>query len=109
MSEELNISRKEARRKERQALYQSKRWKELRKQLQMERPLCENCLKKGIIKPMEDCHHRLSPFQKGISEEEKERRAFDKNNIMCLCRDCHIEEHMKGELSLKQKLKKYSD
>ena len=94
---------------ERQEIYQSKRWKELRKKLQMERPLCENCLKKGIIKPMEDCHHLLSPFQKGITEEEKERRAFDEKNILCLCRDCHIAEHHNGELTIKEKLEKYKD
>lgn len=95
--------------KERQALYQSKQWKELRKKLQMERPLCELCLKKGIIKPMEECHHLLSPFQKGITEEEKYRRAFDEKNILCLCKDCHISEHHKGELTIKEKLEKYSN
>lgn len=99
----------DVRHKERQMLYQSKRWKELRKKLQIERPLCENCLKKGIIKPMEDCHHRLSPFQKGITEDEKYRRAFDESNIMCLCRDCHIAEHHKNELTIKEKLEKYKD
>lgn len=99
----------EDRHKERQELYQSKQWKELRKKLQMERPLCENCLKKGIIKPSEDMHHRLSPFQKGITEEEKMRRAFDEKNIVALCRDCHIAEHHKGELTIKEKIIKYSD
>lgn len=103
------MGNKDNRVKERQEIYQSKQWKELRKKLQMERPLCENCLKKGIVKPMEDCHHKLSPFQKGIGEEEKYRRAYDENNIICLCRDCHIEEHHKGELLMKEKLEKYKD
>ena len=101
-------NKKEERIKERQELYQSKQWKDLRKKLQMERPLCENCLKKGIIKPMEECHHRLSPFQKGITEEEKYRRAFDENNIVCLCKDCHIAEHHPGG-TIKDLLDKYKD
>lgn len=99
----------DVRHKERQELYQSRQWKDLRKKLQMERPLCENCLKKGIIKPMEECHHMLSPFQKGITEEEKYRRAFDEKNILCLCKDCHIKEHHKDELTIKEKLIKYQD
>lgn len=101
--------KKDARRKERQQLYQSKQWKDLRKKLQMERPLCENCLKKGIIKSSEDMHHRLSPFAPGLTEEEKYRRAFDEKNIVALCRDCHIAEHHKGELTIKEKILKYSD
>ena len=84
-------NKKEERIKERQELYQSKMWKDLRKKLQMERPLCENCLKKGIIKPMEECHHRLSPFQKGITEEEK-----------------YIAEHHPGG-TIKDLLDKYKD
>lgn len=99
----------DARTRERQELYQSRQWKELRKKLQMDRPLCENCLKKGIIKPMEECHHILSPFQKGITEEEKYRRAYDEKNILCLCKDCHIAEHHKGELTIKDKIIKYSE
>ena len=51
----------------------------------------------------------MSPFQRGITEEEKERRAFDESNIMCLCKDCHIAEHHKDELTIKEKLLKYSD
>ena len=98
-----------ARNKERQMLYQSKRWKSLREYMVQTHPLCEKCLQEGKITPTQDVHHRLSPFQKGITEEEKERRAFDEKNLMCLCRDCHIKEHHKGELTIKEKLEKYKD
>lgn len=98
----------DARHKERQELYQSRQWKDLRKKLQMERPLCENCLKKGIIKPMEECHHKLSPFAPGITEEEKYRRAFDEKNILCLCKECHIREHH-PDGTIQDKILKYSD
>ena len=99
----------DARTRERQELYQSRRWRKLRDYMVQQHPLCEKCLQEGKITPTQDVHHRLSPFQKGITEEEKDRRAFDEKNLMCLCRDCHIKEHHKGELTIKEKLEKYKD
>ena len=100
---------KEERRKERQAIYQSKRWKELRKAYYEEHPLCERCLQEGRITPAQDIHHKLSCFVRGLTEEEKYRIAFDPNNLMALCVDCHIKEHHKNELTIKDKLDKYKD
>lgn len=100
---------KEERRKERQALYQSKRWKEVRKAYYEAHPLCERCLQEGRITPAHDIHHRLSPFKRGLTEEEKYRRAFSESNLMALCVDCHIKEHHKDELTIKDKLDKYKD
>ena len=103
------MSSKEERRKERQEIYQSKRWKELRKAYYEEHPLCERCLQEGRITPAQDIHHKLSCFVRGLTEEEKYRRAFDPNNLMALCVDCHIKEHHKNELTIKDKLDKYKD
>ena len=99
----------DARKRERQEIYQSKRWKEVRKAYFQEHPLCERCLKEGRITPAHDIHHRLSPFVKGLTPEEKDRRAFDWSNLMALCVDCHIKEHHKDELTMKDKLDKYKD
>lgn len=99
----------DARKKERQEIYQSKRWKEVRKEYYQAHPLCERCLKEGRITPAHDIHHRLSPFAKGLTPEEKYRRAFDWSNLMALCVDCHIKEHHKDELTMKDKLDKYRD
>lgn len=99
----------DARHRERQELYQSKRWKEVRKAYFQDHPLCERCLKEGRITPAHDIHHRLSPFAKGLTPEEKDRRAFDWSNLMALCVDCHIKEHHKDELTMKDKLDKYRD
>lgn len=98
----------EDRRKARQEVYQSRRWKELRQYMVQKYPLCQMCLKEGRIKPTEDIHHKLSPFQKGITAEEKERRAFSEDNLIALCRDCHIKIHH-PEGTIKDKLDKYSD
>lgn len=100
---------KEERRKERQEIYQSKMWKEVRKAYYEAHPLCERCLQEGRITPAHDIHHKLSCFKRGLTEEEKYRRAFDPNNLMALCVECHIKEHRKGELTIYEKLDKYKD
>ena len=107
--EEKQLNKREQRHLERQELYQSKRWKELRKLYYQEHPLCERCLKEGKITPAENIHHKLSPFVKGLTPEEKERRAFDWSNLMAVCVECHIKEHLKDELTMKDKLEKYKD
>lgn len=109
MTDELNISRKEARRKERQELYQSKRWKECREYMMKTHPLCQDCLKEGRIVPAEEVHHIRSPFAPGLTEEEKYRRAFEVANLVCLCKECHIKRHHKDELTIQDKLKIYAD
>lgn len=101
-------TRKEQRRKERQELYQSKRWKELRRLYYQAHPLCERCLKEGRITPAHDIHHKLSPFVKGLTQEEKERRAFEWSNLMAVCVECHIKEHQK-DTPMSVKLDKYKD
>lgn len=100
---------KDIRHKERQEIYNTKRWKDLRRLIVQEHPLCEDCLKNGRITPTEEVHHILSPFKKGLSEEEKIKRAYDVDNLVALCKDCHIKRHHKDELTMKEKLLKYSD
>ena len=102
------LSRMEQRRKERQELYQSKRWKEIRALYYQAHPLCERCLKEGRITPAHDIHHKLSPFAKGLTPEEKERRAFEWSNLMAVCVECHIKEHQK-DIPMSKKLDKYKD
>lgn len=99
---------KEERRLERQELYQSKRWKEIRLYMQQHYPLCQDCLKAGIIKPMEEVHHIKSPFVKGLTDFEREWRAYSEENLVCLCKDCHIKRHH-PEGTIQDKLDKYAD
>lgn len=101
--------KRESRRKERQAIYNTKRWKDLRAYMVQKYPLCQECLKAGKITPTEEVHHLKSPFVPGLTEEEKYKRAYDENNLLCLCRECHIKEHHKNELTMKDKLDKYKD
>lgn len=80
-------------RKERQNIYQTARWKNLRKSYLMEHPLCEICLNNGITKFAVDVHHKDSFLNyRGLSRLDK---AFDYNNLQALCKECHQLIHNK--------------
>jgi len=78
-------------RKERQEVYNTSRWRKLRDAKLLEQPLCEVCLAKGIIKPAEDVHH-LDSFMnyEGLKRLEK---AYNYNNLQSVCKECHQKEH----------------
>ena len=99
---------KEERRIERQQIYNTTKWKNLRDYMKMTYPLCQDCLKQGIIKAAEEVHHIKSPFVKGLTEDEVYRRAYSVENLVCLCRECHIKRHH-PEGTIQDKLKKYAD
>lgn len=97
------------RRKIRQAFYNTKRWRDTRDYMKKTHPLCEDCLKEGRITPMEEVHHIKSPFVRGISALEKETRGYSEDNLVCLCKNCHIlRHHPEGiEMSMEEKILKY--
>lgn len=73
--------------KDYQAIYKDKRWIRVRKlALVRSNGLCEECMKKGKISYVDDVHHKI-PIKKDVN------KAFDINNLICLCRKCHIEAH----------------
>lgn len=100
------MSSREERRKERQKVYNTKRWKELRELKVQANPLCEECLKEGRITPAQEVHHIKSFCARGLSPEEKERRAYDYENLMSLCKDCHHKKH-DTQSRIKESLEKY--
>ena len=106
--EEKDQTGKEARRAERQKVYNTKRWKELRLYMVMKYPLCQDCLKAGRITPTEEIHHIKSPFRKGLTPDEKDRLAYDETNLVALCRECHRKRHHHDD-PIQVKLKKYAD
>lgn len=67
-------------------VYNTDKWKKLRVLKLMKNPLCERCEKEGIVKPALDVHHKIT-ILKDIS------KAFDEDNLMSLCRKCHIKIH----------------
>lgn len=82
----------DGKRGERMKIYNSARWRELRQLKFQQNPLCETCLKKGIIKPADDIHHIVS-FMSTSDSIQRRFLAFDFDNLMSLCDECHQEIH----------------
>lgn len=57
-------------------------------------PLCQKCLEKGKTTLAIDVHH-IDSFMnyQGLKRTEK---AYDINNLVSLCKECHAEEHLNG-------------
>lgn len=72
--------------------YSSKSWKKMREDYFKQNPLCENCMKNGIIKPGAEVHHKQI-FSYAMSPEGKWNLFLDQNNLMTLCRSCHERFH----------------
>lgn len=79
-------------RKERQKVYHSARWRRLSSSYLLHHPLCEICQQKGIIKAAEDVHH-IDSFTK-YEGLEMWSKALNPNNLMALCKECHTNIHL---------------
>lgn len=55
-------------------------WRKIRERYAKAHPLCEECLKVGIIKPVEEVHH-IKPVKWGGTN--------DFSNLISLCKACH--------------------
>lgn len=84
--------RTDTRRHERSKIYQDSRWQRLRLSHLRAHPLCEICERAGRVTPGEDVHHIVS-FTSAADEYERDRLAFDPDNLMTLCKRCHQEMH----------------
>lgn len=80
---------------ERKAVYNTRRWTRLRRQV-LERDgflcRCEVCTRDKLTKGAELVHH-VRPWQAGRTRKERERLAFDPANCLSVARDCHAAIH----------------
>ena len=75
--------------------YNSEAWRKCRRgYTKYKRGLCENCLKKGILKPGEIVHHK-EPLTPETIHDPTKALAWD--NLQLLCRDCHATAHKPGK------------
>lgn len=74
-----------------QDVYNTPRWKRLRARKVRENPLCEECLRKGVITQVEEVHH-VRPFD--INDPEG-TGAYNYDNLVSLCIPCHKAAHMR--------------
>ena len=70
----------------------------------MEHPLCEECLRNGVVNADDlTVHHILSPFEPNIGEVEQWRRLLDYFNLKTLCAECHGHLHATEQKNKKNK------
>lgn len=80
----------------RQEVYNTALWKKMRLAHLMEHPLCEICLLEGKTTLGEHVHH-IHSFMDANDRNERDKLAFDSNNLMTVCVNCHERLH-NGEL-----------
>ena len=78
--------------KDKTEIYNSREWKELRIMKLRTNPLCEECMKQGIVTSARSVHH-VVPIETARTKDEMKRLAFDVNNLRSLCFACHARIH----------------
>lgn len=77
--------------------YNTECWTKLRQIKLKNNPICERCLNlHNIITPTTQIHH-IQPFMTGLNIEQIKSLAFDYNNLMSLCDECHKAIHNNKE------------
>ena len=81
-------------------IYNTPEWKALRKAKKMSNPICEICWKDGKVSPTEEIHH-IKPILSGKDELQMMDIAYDYDNLISLCKECHHKIH-NNKLNLNQ-------
>lgn len=68
-------------------IYNSSKWQKLRAAYFMQHPLCEKC---GAV--TQEIHH-IKPISTGKSLAEMQGLAYNPDNLMALCTECHHKIH----------------
>ena len=102
--------------KDKQTIYNSREWRELREQKLRANPLCEICEQNGITTAAHQVHH-IHPIEDSHSVQEMRKWAFMYENLQSVCDQCHNDIHKaegKGTKALtieraKQRLDRWAD
>lgn len=73
--------------------YNSTEWKHVRKEKLEEQPLCVACMAYGRQTPATDVHHIIKFYDQ--DDDIKNVLLTDKDNLVCLCKECHKDIHGK--------------
>lgn len=72
--------------------YQNRKWKRLRDWFMSNHYICADCAIEGRSTPAEQVHHKV-PFAWFTLEEDKMAALLDIDNLVPLCRECHLKRH----------------
>ena len=87
-----------------QKLFNSKRWKLLRRSYLQQHPLCERCQREGFVRAAVDVHHK-TPIESAKTKQDMERLAYNPANLEALCIPCHIKTHQEMRSHTKEQVK----
>lgn len=73
----------------------SRRWMKLRWQQLSDHPLCERCERNGLVVSACEVHH-IKPVE-SVPEVEQQQLMFSLDNLMSVCRACHVALHRELE------------
>ena len=100
-SNEYDISGENEKNKTEKDYYSTSVWKSISYQMRKEHPECQLCGKNKST----EVHH-IFPFMHQF-EDVREEVFLDKDNLICLCTDCHHQVHAKnyGNLGIPERMK----
>lgn len=82
-------------------LYNSSKWTKTRNWYISTHPFCEDCLHQGKASAAVEVHH-IRPFRSGLTPEKQIDLLLDENNLISLCKECHLLRHDKVLKNLKE-------
>ncbi len=89
-------------------LINANKWRKVRKEKLTMNPLCERCFKDNKLTPATEVHH-IQPIEEAATLNLKTALAYNINNLMSLCHQCHVEVHMELNKGSKQANKERQD
>lgn len=75
------------------SLINTQRWRRLRASVLEECPFCEDCRAKGLVAMATEVHHVI-PLESVRDLGRMKNLAYDRGNLVALCRDCHKARHI---------------
>ena len=100
-SNEYDISEENSKNKSEKDYYSTSIWKSISYDMRKKHPECQLCNKNKST----EVHH-IFPFMHQF-EDVREEIFLDKDNLICLCSDCHHQVHAKnyGNLGIPERMK----
>jgi 5-methylcytosine-specific restriction protein A len=80
-----------AKKAERQAIYNTRRWTRLRKEMLMQHPICQICQK-----ALAEHVHHIDSFM-NYTGQTRIDVAYNSDNLQCVCAECHNQLHNEHE------------
>ena len=87
--------------KDKQEIYNSREWRELRILKLRANPLCEVCEREGIVTAAHAVPHR-HPIEESTSKAEMRKWAFIWDNLVSVCDACHAKIHKEMKSNSKE-------